>query len=224
MEIIVPVRSTWYNISMNMIYGFDDSAKYRYILRVECSGNKGIGMIKERVMTFAKQQINTKMYDFKSIILYDADHLTSDAQYSLRRCIEQYSNNTRFFMVCVNKYKLLNPICSRFTHIYLCNSKNSYIIPKEIDPKRFQHNIITLRKSIEKSMSLSVKELFDFVNDLYLKGYMAEQVKLCFRKHKKYDELNFQFSDKAHEFMNEEMTMFYILIFFRSNSDNSLSK
>jgi DNA polymerase III delta prime subunit len=42
-----------------------------------------------------------------------------DAQSALRRCIELYNHNTRFFIVVENKYKLLKPILSRFCEIYV---------------------------------------------------------------------------------------------------------
>ena len=56
---------------------------------------------------------------FKSIVLMNADELTIDAQSALRRCIELFSHNTRFFIIVENKYKLLNPILSRFCEIYV---------------------------------------------------------------------------------------------------------
>jgi DNA polymerase III delta prime subunit len=49
----------------------------------------------------------------------NADKLTMDAQSALRRCIELFSHNTRFFIVVEDKYKLLKPILSRFCEIYV---------------------------------------------------------------------------------------------------------
>jgi hypothetical protein len=56
---------------------------------------------------------------FKTIVLINADNLTIDAQSALRRCIELFSANTRFFIIVENKQKLLNPILSRFCEIYV---------------------------------------------------------------------------------------------------------
>ena len=56
---------------------------------------------------------------FKSIILFNADKLTTDAQSALRRCIERFSHTTRFFIVVEDKNKLLKPILSRFCNIYV---------------------------------------------------------------------------------------------------------
>ena len=60
---------------------------------------------------------------FKSIILFNADKLTVDAQSALRRCIEQFSHTTRFFIIIENKDKLLNPILSRFCNIFVSYPK-----------------------------------------------------------------------------------------------------
>lgn len=210
------------NNFINMIYNYDDAAKYKYVLYINCTSNKGISMIKDNVIMFAKQQMTKKRFDFKSIVLYDADHLTSDAQYSLRRCIEQYSNNTRFFLVCTNKYNLLNPICSRFTHIYLCNYQKNHIIPNGLNEKGFQHNIITLKSKMKKVYKLNHVDLISFIHELYVKGYTAEQIKLCFRKHPSYNELEFKFKDMCVNFINEEMSMLYVIMFFRSNQDKLL--
>jgi hypothetical protein len=51
--------------------------------------------------------------------LFNADRLTSDAQFALRRCIELYNHNTRYFIVTCDKYKLMKPILSRFCELYV---------------------------------------------------------------------------------------------------------
>ena len=42
---------------------------------------------------------------FKTIILEYAENLTYDSQYCLRRTIEQYSNHTRFIILCEVKLR-----------------------------------------------------------------------------------------------------------------------
>ena len=87
--------------------------KKNYVFYVNCGHGKGIKF-------FAKMHIN--IYDgdkFKCIILCNADKLTIDAQSALRRCIELFSHNTRFFIIIEDKSKLLKPIVSRFSDIYI---------------------------------------------------------------------------------------------------------
>jgi hypothetical protein len=42
-----------------------------------------------------------------------------DAQSALRRCIELFSHNTRFFIIAEDKYNLMKPILSRFCEIFV---------------------------------------------------------------------------------------------------------
>ena len=69
----------------------------------------------------------TNDVNFKTIVLEHADNLTYDSQYSLRRTIEQYSKTTRFIFICEDKYHLLNPLSSRFAHIYINENPNKYL-------------------------------------------------------------------------------------------------
>ena len=96
---------------MRLLY----EGKQDNVMTVNCAG-KGIKFIRENVKLFAKTKVNAM---FKSILLLNADKLTSDAQSALRRCIEQFSTNTRFFMVTSNKYRILKPILSRFCEVYV---------------------------------------------------------------------------------------------------------
>jgi len=90
------------------------------IMFVNCAhGGKGIKFIREDLKFFAKTNIKyNRGVLFKTVVLQNADFLTNDAQSALRRCIEEYSYNTRFFIIVENKNKLLNPILSRFCEIF----------------------------------------------------------------------------------------------------------
>ena len=158
-------------------------------------------------------------YDFKSIVLYDAEFLTHDAQYSLRRCIEEYSGNTRFFMVCHDKNKLLNPICSRFSQIYLGEYQKKYIFGDKFDERKFMQNQITLKKKMDGCLDCGISELAKLVETLYMHGYCAKQILQYFRKHKKYHIMNYKFHNMAHDMNNEKFCMLYIIMFFRSNQN-----
>ena len=121
---------------LNLIYKNQENIK-KYVLIINCSHGKGnIKFIRETLKYFANFSINNikkdniVLYTFKSIVLLNADKLTIDAQSALRRCIEIYSNNTRFFIVVENKHKILKPILSRFSHIYF--NKKINIIDNKI--------------------------------------------------------------------------------------------
>jgi len=102
------------------IYGGEKQKLKSNVMTVNCAHGKGIKFIREDVKFFAKTNIQSNHgVNFKSIVLLNADSLTIDAQSALRRCIELFSYNTRFFIVVENKHKLLNPILSRFCEIYV---------------------------------------------------------------------------------------------------------
>jgi hypothetical protein len=105
---------------INKIYNHDKQKIKMNVMTVNCAHGKGIKFIREDLKFFAKTNVQSNSgILFKSIILLNADFLTIDAQSALRRCIELFSHNTRFFIIVENKNKLLNPILSRFCEIYV---------------------------------------------------------------------------------------------------------
>ena len=105
---------------IHCIYQGDKQKIKANVMTVNCSHGKGIKFIRDELKFFAKTNIQTNSGAlFKTILLINAHHLTIDAQSALRRCIELFSYNTRFFIVLENKNKLLNPILSRFCEIYV---------------------------------------------------------------------------------------------------------
>ena len=105
---------------IHKIYDNDKDRIKSFVMYVNCSHGKGIKFIREELKFFAKTHINSNGgNNFKSIILLNADKLTMDAQSALRRCIELFSHNTRFFIVAEDKYSLMKPIISRFCEIYV---------------------------------------------------------------------------------------------------------
>ena len=94
---------------LNKIYGSDKHKLKMNVMMVNCAHGKGIKFIREELKFFAKTNIQSNSgVLFKSIVLSNADSLTIDAQSALRRCIELFSHNTRFFIIVENKHKLLN--------------------------------------------------------------------------------------------------------------------
>lgn len=105
---------------INKIYDQDKAKLKTNVMFVNCAHGKGIKFIRDELKFFAKTNVQGMQgVSFKTIVLFNADSLTIDAQSALRRCIELFSYNTRFFIVVENKEKLLNPILSRFCEIYV---------------------------------------------------------------------------------------------------------
>ena len=118
---------------INKIYGGDKHKLKSNVMFVNCAHGKGIKFIRDELKFFAKTNIQgSQDIPFKTIVLFNAYSLTMDAQSALRRCIELFSYNTRFFIVVENKHKLLNPILSRFCEIY---------VPEYMDPAGHIQNL-----------------------------------------------------------------------------------
>lgn len=80
-------------------------------MELNASDERGIDIMREKVKEFAKAApIET---EFRIILLDEADHLTKDAQASLRRIMEKNANNCRFILCANYEEKIIKPIKSR---------------------------------------------------------------------------------------------------------------
>ena len=176
---------------LNKIYKNDKNIIKTNIMWVNCSHGKGIKFIRDELKYFAKTNIQYNDVLFKSIVLLNADFLTIDAQSALRRCIEVFSYNTRFFIVVQNKQKLLNPILSRFCDIYIpeiiINGENvnlhQYYIKENYKNFNFINNTViinnkepidnVIKKILLNNIVYSQKNLLFISNELYENGISA---------------------------------------------------
>ena len=86
------------------------------ILELNASDERGIKVVREKIKTFAKLKIKmnqNKLPNYKVIILDEADALTDESQFALRRIIEENSSTTRFFFICNYVTKINKAIISR---------------------------------------------------------------------------------------------------------------
>jgi DNA polymerase III delta prime subunit len=116
-------KKTLLNQFLHKIYT-DKRVLEEQVMRVNCAFGKGIKFIREDIKYFSRMNTHCT---FKSVVLLNAEKLTSDAQFALRRCIEQFSHNTRFFMVTSDKYKLIKPILSRFSELHVSSPINYHL-------------------------------------------------------------------------------------------------
>jgi GTPase SAR1 family protein len=236
-------KRTIVNEFIHNIYNNDREKIKTLVMYVNCAHGKGIKFIRDELKFFAKTHINSNGGDiFKSIILLNADKLTMDAQSALRRCIELFSHNTRFFIIVEDKYKLLKPILSRFCEIYIPEplyngniinlykyNLNETFKMKDIQNTRLEWLKKELLKSVNKITHIS--ELIQISTKLYEKGYSGIDIftlienpkfmELLITTEKKY-ELLIAFNKVRKEFRNEKLLILFILNFLFLSSEISL--
>jgi len=236
-------KRTIVNEFIHKIYDNNKEKIKSFVMHVNCSHGKGIKFIRDELKFFAKTHIHSDGGNiFKSIVLLNADKLTMDAQSALRRCIELFSHNTRFFIIAEDKYNLMKPILSRFCEIYVPEPViNGSIV------NLYQHNLNEvfhmkdvkanhldwLKKELTKYSlkKIGLEELMVLCSKLYEKSYSAldiihllENQKFLENKmtiEKRYEML-LCFHKVRKEFRNEKLLMLFILNFVFLSSELSL--
>ena len=160
-------KRTIVNNFINLIYDGNKNKIKDFVMSVNCAHGKGIKFIRDELKFFAKTHINSNGGDtFKSIIMLNADKLTIDAQSAIRRCIELFSHNTRFFIIVEDKYKLLKPVLSRFCEIFIPdpthNGTQINLYKYNID-KIFKNKTANLQNR-DWLKKILIKEMVDEIN------------------------------------------------------------
>jgi replication factor C subunit 3/5 len=101
----------------NKIYG--DNIKFM-IMKLDASDDRGINSVREDIKGFA-EKTNMFYKGVKLIILDEADAMTFDAQFALRRIIEKYSESIRFCLICNYENKIIPAIRSRCANFRFSN-------------------------------------------------------------------------------------------------------
>lgn len=144
-------KRTLVNWFLRRIYNNQTHIMNQYIMYVDCAHGKGIKFIREQVKFFAKTNLKIdENAPFKAIVLSNADKLTTDAQSALRRIIEIFSHSTRFFVIVEEKYRMMLPILSRLSDIYvplpIINGKETNLNVFRIDNIRSQFIDVNAQK------------------------------------------------------------------------------
>lgn len=222
------------NKFIKRIYADCEADMNEWVMSVNCAHGKGIKFVRDDIKFFAKTNIGGKPL-FKTVLLTNADKLTSDAQSALRRCIELYAHNTRFFIVVENKYKLLRPILSRFCELYIPQPKIRGIrtnLHKHVVSGCFSNETRCAKRIIGKlneritSCNLDRSSILDLADELYEKGYSASDIIDCVEEMNIPDKKKFQlliaFRRARSNFRCEQMLMTFVLTFALIRSDYDL--
>ena len=153
------------------IYG----SKYKnMVLELNGSDDRGIGVIREKIKKFSEYD---KLFcsGIKLVVLDEIDSMTYDAQFALRRVIENYTATTRFCLICNYIYKIIPALQSRcftfrFSHLDDKSIKNKLINIAKKEKIKIKEDAIDaiinisdgdMRKAINtlQSLSLTIKTI-----------------------------------------------------------------
>ena len=151
----------------NELYG---SSKNLMVMKLDASDDRGINSVREEIKGFA-EKVNMFQKGIKLIILDEADSMTFDAQFALRRIIEKYSKTTRFCLICNYENKIIPAIRSRCANFRFSPISSHHVEKKlEVICKKenldYEQNVLLtisllskgdLRKSINFLQSLSLQ-------------------------------------------------------------------
>lgn len=178
------------------------------VLEFNASDERGINVIRDKIKVFAKNSINKNEKNkdkpnFKLIILDEADSMTTDSQFALRRIMETYSKITRFCIICNYFNKIIDPIASRcakyrFKTLDMPSMKNrlNFICDKEgisCNDNVFDKIIEISRGDMRKAINFLQRSYNAYGSDLDIKivnevsGHISDEfiediLKVCFTK------------------------------------------
>ena len=161
----------------NELYG---NQKNLMIMKLDASDDRGINSVREEIKCFAEKK-NMFCKGVKLIILDEADSMTFDAQFALRRIIEKYSETTRFCLICNYENKIIPAIRSRcaklrFSPISSFHIENRLKFICKNEKLTYEKNVLNtisllskgdLRKSINFLQSLSLQSTNITLNNCY---------------------------------------------------------
>jgi replication-associated recombination protein RarA len=234
---------------INALYNGNQEQINKFVMYVNCAQSKGIKFIRESLKLFAKTHIHQSSdYAFKSIVLLNASNLTSDAQSSLRRCIEVFNHTTRFFMVVEDKHQILKPILSRFCEIYVpepyIDSHQAYInlnlhriqLDHNLDPNpkismsKLYNYLTKLFKSNNKDALLTISQIYEHADNIYELGFAGVDILTLLKipgfiktiPEEQLYEYIITFNSVKKEIRDEKLLIAFILFFLLISSDTKL--
>ncbi len=121
------------------------------VLELNGSDDRGIKVIREQIKGFSEyNQLFCR--GVKLVILDEADSMTYDAQFALRRVIENYTNNTRFCLICNYISKLIPALQSRCITFRFSNINSNCLLIKLkeiINEENINYDEVGLKTIIE---------------------------------------------------------------------------
>jgi replication factor C subunit 3/5 len=147
---------------LSIIDQYFGNKKKLMVMKLDASDDRGINSVRDEIKGFAEKK-NYFNSGIKVIILDEADSMTFDAQFALRRIMEKYSEKTRFCLICNYENKIISAIKSRCIQFKFSPISKIFVINKlqEITKKE---NIKISKKVLETINDISKGDLRKAIN------------------------------------------------------------
>ena len=146
------------------------------LMKLDASDDRGINSVREEIKGFAEKK-NFFNKSIKIIILDEADNMTFDAQFALRRIIEKYSEDTRFCLICNFENKIIPAIKSRCAN-FKFNPISEDVISNNLEEictkEKIKYKIKSL-KIISKLSNGDMRKAINLLQSVYLKDKTLKQ-------------------------------------------------
>lgn len=154
--------------------GFELFGEHYPHMMMELNGSdeRGISVIREKIKQFAVTRNMLRPNYPKLIILDEADSMTYDAQFALRRIIELYTKNVRFIFICNWEHKIIDAIKSRCL-VYRFNRLKPATIQKQMETIIAREKILGPKKG--KAVAECIGKLVQ--GDMRFAFNILEQIK-----------------------------------------------
>jgi replication factor C subunit 2/4 len=161
-------------------YERNDKLFKERVIELNASDESGIKVVRDKIKNFANSAINTiednnNIPTFKIIILDEADAMTNDSQFALRRIIELYTHSTRFILICNYVTKIIEPLTSRCAK-FRFQTISTVSINEIINNISTKENIIINNNVIETLFKITKGDLRKVINLLQRASYINNNI------------------------------------------------
>lgn len=146
-ENILNFKNVTYKINTSTTKQIEKTIKQSdyHIIIVPTGNNSDRYLVQNIIKDYAKQLVLNFLCKYKIVLILNAHNLSTIAQASLRRTMEQFNYNCRFIMICDKP--LLTPIQSRCFHIRV-NIPSSFSLCKCLFDLSIKHKIFIPYKKL----------------------------------------------------------------------------
>jgi replication factor C subunit 2/4 len=141
----------------------------KYVLELNASDERGINVVRNKIKSFSSLSVDsTCNVPYKLIILDEADAMTNESQFALRRIIEEYAHVTRFCLLCNYLHSIIEPIqsrCAKFRFKNISHDSMTLIVNRILNNEKIPTENYE-PEAIDRMISLANGDLRHVINNL----------------------------------------------------------